>query len=363
MNRLSHSRDEVCKKSQNGWFSTIAIRCLLGCIFWISGFGWERCLGQIGQLPGGPVASPTRSAGGLVGSDSYIGRSKSQRAAVEQASAQQAGSQQTAGREPEVFRPATQPIGPETLERLSKGVSSKQQGGWFEGIEGWVGPQGIAQSIQTLLLLTLLSAAPAAILMTTCYVRVVIVLGVLKQALGNQQLPPTQVLSGITLFITLFVMSPVWKQVYEDAIVPYTAQDSGMGAMEAWERGIAPVHRFMSRQIAMAGNYDDVHLFYSRYAPTATPPESFESVPLIVLLPAFMLSELKTAFLMGFQICLPFLVLDLVIAAVISSMGLSQLSPAMVSVPFKLLLFVLVDGWRLVVQMLLDSFGTMGSSL
>ncbi|MBU6387663.1 MAG: hypothetical protein KGS49_17090, partial [Planctomycetes bacterium] len=200
MNRLSHSRDEVCKKSQNGWFSTIAIRCLLGCIFWISGFGLERCLGQIGQLPGGPVASPTRSAGGLVGSDSYIGRSKSQRAAVEQASAQQAGSQQTAGREPEVFRPATQPIGPETLERLSKGVSSKQQGGWFEGIEGWVGPQGIAQSIQTLLLLTLLSAAPAAILMTTCYVRVVIVLGVLKQALGNQQLPPTQVLSGITLF-------------------------------------------------------------------------------------------------------------------------------------------------------------------
>jgi flagellar biosynthetic protein FliP len=226
-----------------------------------------------------------------------------------------------------------------------------------------MGPKGLTQSIQTLLMLTLLSAAPAAVLMTTCYVRVVIVLGVLKQALGNQQLPPSQVLSGITLFITLFVMSPVWKQVYDDAILPYTAQDSSMGASEAWERGIAPVHRFMARQIAMAGNYDEVHFFYSRYAPNTTPPENFESVPLIVLLPAYMLSELKTAFLMGFQIYLPFMVLDLVIAAVVSSMGLSQLSPAIVSVPFKLLLFVLVDGWRLVVQMLLDSFGTLGSSL
>jgi flagellar biosynthetic protein FliP len=185
----------------------------------------------------------------------------------------------------------------------------------------------------------------------------------LKQALGNQQLPPAQVLSGISLFITLFVMSPVWKQVYDDAIVPYTAAESTMRADEAWERGIAPVHRFMARQIAMAGNYEDVHLFYSRYAPQSTPPDDFQSVPMVVLLPAYMLSELKTAFLMGFQICLPFLVLDLVIAAVISAMGMSQLSPAMVSIPFKLLLFVLVDGWRLVIQMLLDSFGSIGSTI
>jgi flagellar biosynthetic protein FliP len=266
------------------------------------------------------------------------------------------------GREPEVVRLPAQPVLPETLERLSKG-DLKRGESWLEGVEQWVGPKGISQSVQTLLLLTLLSAAPAAILMTTCYVRVVIVLGVLKQALGNQHLPPTQVLSGISIFITLFVMSPVWKQVYDESIVPYTSESSTMSAAAAWERGVAPVHRFMARQIAMAGNYDDVHLFYSRYAPNTTPPESFESVPLIVLLPAYMLSELKTAFLMGFQIYLPFLVLDLVIATVIASMGMSQLSPAMFSVPFKLLLFVLVDGWRLVVQMLLDSFGTLGASL
>ena len=351
-----------CTGNQIARFFGAALRWVFVGILSTIGIGIPSCLAQVGPisnspLQSGPNETPVSSSAASVASDSYIRRSKSQRAGVVQTSSQQA-----VGREPEVFRPAAQPIGPETIESLSK-IGSKQQEGWLEGIESWIGPKGLTQSIQTLLLLTLLSAAPAAILMTTCYVRVVIVLGVLKQALGNQQLPPTQVLSGITLFITLFVMSPVWKQVYQDAIVPYTAQDSRIGAMEAWERGIAPVHRFMSRQIAMAGNYDDIHLFYSRYAPSATPPESFEEVPLIVLLPAFMLSELKTAFLMGFQIYLPFLVLDLVIAAVISSMGLSQLSPAMVSVPFKLLLFVLVDGWRLVVQMLLDSFGTVGSSL
>jgi len=263
-------------------------------------------------------------------------------------------------REPEVVKPSAQPVLPETIERLSKG-DVKRGESWLQGIEEWIGPMCFSQSIQTLLFLTLLSVAPAAILMTTCYVRVAIVLSVLKQALGNQQLPPTQVLSGLSLFITLFVMSPVWKQVYDDAIVPYTAQSSTLTADEAWSRGIAPIHGFMAKQIAMAGNYDDVHLFYSRYAPNTTSPESFESVPIVVLLPAYMLSELKTAFLMGFQIYLPFLVLDLVIAAVISSMGMSQLSPAMISIPFKLLLFVLVDGWRLVVQMLLDSFGTLGS--
>ena len=321
------------------------------CLFLVN---VSRGAGQSGQVPGLEARGSSTSSGASTssgvgaGSDSYIGRTLSQRPAVQ--------------REPEVVKPLAQPILPETIDRMSKSGPKSGQG-WLQGIEEWVGPKGLSQSIQTLLFLTLISAAPAALLMTTCYVRVVIVLGVLKQALGNQHLPPTQVLSGISLFITLFVMSPVWKQVYDDAIVPYTAQDSTMSANEAWDKGIAPVHRFMASQIAMAGNYDDVHLFYSRYAPNSTPPESFESVPLIVLLPAYMLSELKTAFLMGFQIYLPFLVLDLVIAAVISAMGMSQLSPTMVSIPFKLLLFVLVDGWRLVVQMLLDSFGTVGSSV
>jgi flagellar biosynthetic protein FliP len=152
--------------------------------------------------------------------------------------------------------------------------------------------------------------------------------------------------------------SVVWKQVYDESIEPYTVAGSQMGAKDAWEKGVAPIRNFMSQQIAMAGNYDDVHLFYQRYAPGQSSPDHFESVPLVVLLPAYMLSELKTAFLMGFQIYLPFLVLDLVIAAVTTALGLSQLSPATIAIPFKLLLFVLVDGWRLVVQMLLDSFGS-----
>ena len=127
---------------------------------------------------------------------------------------------------------------------------------------------------------------------------------------------------------------------------------------EAWQAGVEPMHRFMSRQIDMAGNDDDVLLFFRYYSPNESEPTSFEEVPLRVLLPAYMLSELKTAFLMGFQIFLPFLLIDLVVAAVTISMGMMMLPPAMISLPFKLLLFVLIDGWHLVIGMLLESFGT-----
>ncbi|MFO0013570.1 MAG: flagellar type III secretion system pore protein FliP [Planctomycetota bacterium] len=226
------------------------------------------------------------------------------------------------------------------------------------GPDVWLSPKGLTNSLQVVGLLTLLSVAPAILLMTTCYVRIIVVFGLLKQAMGMQQLPPSQVITAISIFITIFVMSPVWTEVYSDAIEPYTAEGSQMSASQAWDNGIAPVRRFMSRQIAMASNYDDVHLFYSRYAPGSPEPKNFDEVPLQVLLPAYMLSELKTAFMMGFQIYLPFLILDIVIASVTVSMGMMMLPPAMISMPFKLLLFVLVDGWRLVVQMLLDSFGT-----
>ena len=131
-----------------------------------------------------------------------------------------------------------------------------------------------------------------------------------------------------------------------------------MTAVDAWERGAAPIRDFMARQINMAENKEDVLLFYSRYAPGSPEPKNFDEVPLQVLLPAYMLSELKTAFLMGFKIYLPFLILDIVVASVTVSMGMMMLPPAMISMPFKLMLFVLVDGWRLVVEMLLDSFGT-----
>ncbi|WP_372723105.1 flagellar type III secretion system pore protein FliP [Novipirellula sp.] len=227
------------------------------------------------------------------------------------------------------------------------------------GPEQWTSPEGLASSLQVLLLLTVLSLAPAVLLMTTCYVRIIIVLGLLRQAIGLQSLPPSQVMTSIAMFMTLFVMTPVWTRVYEDAVKPYTDPDVKMSMEEAYEAGSIPIREFMSNQIDVAGNHEDVHLFYGYMDPDAPLPSTFADVPMRVLLPAFILSELKTAFLMGFQIYLPFLIVDLVVASVTISMGMLMLPPAVISLPFKLLLFVLVDGWRLVVQMLMDSFGTL----
>jgi flagellar biosynthetic protein FliP len=217
----------------------------------------------------------------------------------------------------------------------------------------WTSPEGLSSALQVMLLLTVLSLAPAVLLMTTCFVRVLVVLGLLRQALGTQQLPPNQVLTSLALFISLAVMAPVWKQTYDDAIVPYTNHQVSL--QQAWDRGAAPIRRFMSMQIERCGNSDDVWLFLN-YAAPETQPQTYDDVPLTALLPAFMLSELKTAFLIGFQIYLPFLVLDMVVSSVLISMGMLMLPPVLVSLPFKLLLFVLVDGWHLVVGMLMQSF-------
>ena len=211
-----------------------------------------------------------------------------------------------------------------------------------------------------MLLLTVLSMAPAILLMTTCYIRIVIVLGLLKQAIGLQSLPPTQVLTSIALFMTLFVMTPVWSKVYDEAIQPYTDPDVEMSLEEAYEIGSVPIREFMSNQIKMAKNEDDVILFYEYMDSEGPVPSSFEDVPVRVLLPAFILSELKIAFLMGFQLYLPFLIVDLVVASVTISMGMLMLPPTTISLPFKLLLFVLVDGWTLVVKTLMASFGPIG---
>ena len=245
----------------------------------------------------------------------------------------------------------------ESLQEI-EGENGSAESFLLSGPEKWTSREGLTSSLQILILLTVLSLAPAILLMTTCYVRIIVVLGLLRQALGTAQLPPSQVITSISLFMTMFVMAPVWNKVYEDAIAPYTAPGSSMSMQEAWAAGVAPVRDFMSRQIDMAGNHDDVHLFNAYYDPGGKPAESFDDVPLRVLLPAYMLSELKTAFLMGFQIFLPFLLIDLVVASVTISMGMMMLPPAMISLPFKLLLFVLIDGWHLIVEMLLESFGT-----
>ena len=223
--------------------------------------------------------------------------------------------------------------------------------------------EGVGSSVKIALLLATLSLAPAIILMTTSYVRIVVVLSLLRQAFGAQQLPPNQVITALSLFLTLVVMAPVWNQVKREAIDPYASSaEAGeeVSWSEAWQRGIHPVKAFMSRQIELAGNGDSVALFYKYSRDPARSqnlPSTYDEVPINVLLPAFMISELKVAFLLGFQIYLPFLVLDLIVSTVTVSMGMLMLPPTMVSFPLKLILFVMVDGWNLVVGMLLQSFG------
>ncbi len=242
------------------------------------------------------------------------------------------------------------------LEAANRPLVLEVPEGLSGGPEAWTSPDGLSSALQIMLLLTVLSLAPAVLMMTTCFVRIVVVLGLLRQALGTQSLPPSQVITSLALFVTLLVMMPTWDRVYHEAILPYTEREIGLE--EAWERGIVPIHQFMSMQIERTGNTDDIWLFLS-YLPDDTPqPTSYEEVPMRVLLPAFMLSELKTAFLIGLQIYLPFLIVDMVIASVLVSMGMLMLPPVLVSLPFKLLLFVLLDGWHLVIGMLMESFQT-----
>jgi len=245
--------------------------------------------------------------------------------------------------------PSPAPLLPDPLTEALRG-----------GPESWTTPERLSSTLQVMLLLTVLSLAPAILMMTTSFVRIVVVLGLLRQAIGAQQLPPSQVITTLALFMTLLVMGPTWTETYNQSIRPYSRGEI-TDPEAAWNLGIVPIKRFMSRQIDLADNSDDVWMFYEYLPPnqrSAQPPETYDDVPLVVLLPAYMLSELKVAFLIGFQIYLPFLILDLVVSSVTISMGMMMLPPVMISLPLKLLLFVLVDGWTLVVGMLLESFGS-----
>ena len=199
-----------------------------------------------------------------------------------------------------------------------------------------------------------LSLAPALLLMTTCYVRLVVVLSLLRQALGSQQLPPNQVTTTLAMFLTALIMWPVWNRVHEEAIQPYTDSTTEMTAEEAWQAGVAPVREFMSAQIIRANNEQDVEMFLEYL--DVKDARYFSDVPLQALLPAFLISELKVAFAIGFQVFLPFVIVDLVVSSVTMSMGWVMVPPSTISLPLKLMLFVLVDGWHLVVVMLLSSF-------
>lgn len=238
-------------------------------------------------------------------------------------------------------------------------------------LAGWdvnqlTSPQGLTASLKIMLVMTVLSLAPSILIMTTCFIRFIIVMGLLRQALGTQQLPPNQVVVSLCLFLTVMVMAPVWQEAYDQGIRPYTNPQPGdpqLTEQQAFERTVAPLRRFMSEQIDKADNGEAIWMFLDFQRPPAgtaaartfVEPQSYDEVPLTVLIPAYMLSELKTSFLIGFQIYLPFLVIDLVISALLISMGMMMLPPVLISLPIKLLLFVLIDGWFLTVGMLLES--------
>lgn len=213
---------------------------------------------------------------------------------------------------------------------------------------GQSGPQGVSTAIQIVLLLTVISMAPAILLMMTSFTRIVIVFSLLRQALGVQQAPPNQVLIGLALFLTFFIMSPALQKINENALKPYTAGTIGQEA--AFANAIDPLRSFMLKNT----REKDVELFLK--LSKSAQPEKKEDISTIVLIPAFVTSELKTAFQIGFLIYLPFLVIDMVVASVLMSMGMMMLPPVMISLPFKLMLFVLVDGWYLLVGSLVQSF-------
>lgn len=210
------------------------------------------------------------------------------------------------------------------------------------------GTQDYSLSLQVVILMTLLTFLPSIVIMMTSFVRIIIVLAILRQAMGLQTSPSNQILVGLALFMTLYIMTPVLNQIYNTAIVPY--MNDQMQAREALVVGQRPLHQFMREQTRMT----DLNAFME-YADIQV--DRVEDVPFHVLIPAFVVSELKTAFQIGFMLFLPFLIIDLVVASILMAMGMMMLSPMIVSLPFKLMLFVLVDGWTLIMGTLISSFG------
>ncbi|MBI3795148.1 MAG: flagellar type III secretion system pore protein FliP [Nitrospinae bacterium] len=217
------------------------------------------------------------------------------------------------------------------------------------GVQDSAQPDQVATSLKILMVLTVLSLAPALLIMVTSFGRIVIVLSFLRQALGTQSLPPNQLLIGLALFLTFFVMAPTFGKINNEALQPYLNNQLSQDA--ALEKASAPLRKFMLRQT----REKDLALFIN--LAHEKKPRTIEDVPTYVVIPSFIISELRTAFQIGFMIYIPFLVVDMVIASVLMSMGMMMLPPVMISMPFKLMLFVLVDGWYLIVGSLVKSFG------
>jgi len=215
-------------------------------------------------------------------------------------------------------------------------------------VENTSKPQDVAVALQIVFLITILALAPSILVMMTSFVRIVIVMSFLRRAIGTQTMPPDQVLVGLSLFLTFFIMMPVFTKMNDTALQPYLAQQ--MNWKDALHNAEIPLRNFMLRQV----NEKDVALFV-RMA-KMPPPKTVDDLPMHVIIPAFMTSELKTSFIIGFILYVPFIVIDMIVASVLMSMGMMMLPPIMISMPFKIILFVLIDGWHLIVRQLVVSF-------
>jgi flagellar biosynthetic protein FliP len=217
------------------------------------------------------------------------------------------------------------------------------------GLNGMGQPTEIDGAIKVLAIMTLLTLAPSIILLMTCFTRIVIVLSFVRSALSLQGTPANQIIIGLSLFLTFFIMSPVWEKIDQDALTPYRAKQ--ITSDEALERATIPIRNFMLKQTRPK----DVELFV---ALAKTGPMATDKLPLKIVIPSFIISELRTAFQMGFLLFVPFILIDLIVATVLMSMGMMMMPPMTISLPLKILLFVLVDGWHLIVSSIVQSFGT-----
>ena len=209
-------------------------------------------------------------------------------------------------------------------------------------------PQDVSSTLQVIGILTILTIAPGILIMTTSFVRIVVVIGFLRNALATQNVPPNQVILGLAMFMTFYIMSPYWSAANENGIQPYLAGE--ISQEEAIDKTIEPIREFMFKQTRES----DLALFVN--LSEAERPESQEDVSTFTLIPAFMISELKTAFQIGFMIYIPFIVIDMIVATTLMSMGMMMLPPVMISMPFKILLFVMIDGWHLLIDSIIVSF-------
>jgi len=229
-------------------------------------------------------------------------------------------------------------------------------------IDGWLsrlGEKPLQSLLPSLVMFGVVSLAPAVLLMTTCFVRMSVVLALVRQGLGAAQIPSNQIVASLAIFLSAMVMWPVWTQAWRDGVEPYNRGE--LAASEAFAKGSLPLRRWMSAQIEQAGNRDTMLLFLERHPGGPRQAATYDDVPVEVLLPAFLVSELETAFTIGFRMLLPFLVLDILVATLVTATGLVMLPPSLVSLPLKVLVFVAADGWSLVVRALLDSVRSLPS--